>query len=75
MSGDPKLLEQIRAAASAAGDASGNADAASFYSVQTKGQAEVLRELEWAADNARIALSRINEALATARRLQQGGAA
>lgn len=74
MSCDPKLLEQVRAAASAAGAASGNADAASFYSGQAEGQAEMLRQLEWAADNARIALSRINEALATARTLQQGGA-
>lgn len=67
MSCDPKVIEQVRAAASAAGDTSGNADAAAFYASEPNRQADVLRQLEWAADNVRIAASRINAALAAVR--------
>lgn len=71
---DPTLIAQVQAAASAAGNVSGNADAASFYVGTPNRLADVVRELEWAADNVKSAVHRINEALATARRLQEGGA-
>lgn len=56
-------IESVRAAASAAGDVSGNCDAAYHYA-QREAFADVARQLEWAEDNARSMLHRIKEARA-----------
>ena len=55
------VVSAVRAAASATGDASGNCDAAA-YLVACGELARTAEELEWAEDNARSALHRIQEA-------------
>lgn len=58
-----RALSAVRAAAGAAGDTSGNCDAAA-YLFERGNIGRAAEELEWAEDNARSALHRIKEARA-----------
>jgi hypothetical protein len=58
-----RALTAVRAAAGAAGDTSGNCDAASFL-FERGDIGRAAQELEWAEENARSALHRIKEARA-----------
>ncbi len=56
-----RALAAVRAAASAAGDVSGNCDAATHL-FERGNIGRAAEELEWAEENARSALHRIKEA-------------
>lgn len=58
-----RAVEAVRAAASAAGDTSGNCDAAQHL-FERGNIGRAAEELEWAEENARSALHRIKEARA-----------
>ena len=58
-----RAAEAVRAAASAAGDTSGNCDAAQHL-LERGNIGRAAEELEWAEENARSALNRIKEARA-----------
>lgn len=71
MSNHSVHVEAVRAAASSAGDVSGNCDSAA-YMVESGDIAGAAERLEWAEENARSALSRIKDARAA---LAKAGAA
>ena len=59
----PYTINAVRAAASSAGDTSGNCDEA-FNLIQRGAAKEALQRLEWAVENVQNAAARISEARA-----------
>lgn len=67
-----RAVTAVRAAASAAGDASGNCDAAAHL-IERGAIGRAAEEVEWAEQNARLALHRIAEARAAIAKVAQSG--